>query len=583
MVPQYPVFYLVYTDVHMSLFDWLILTASLVSMVLYGMWRGRGLRTMDSYFLANRRMKWATIALSIMATQASAITFLSTPGQAFVDGMRFVQFYLGLPIAMIILCAIAVPIYHRLKVTTAYEYLEKRFDLKTRLLAAGLFLLQRGLAAGFTIYAPAIIFSVLLGWDIRFIVVLIGGLVVLYTAFGGTRSVNYTHVQQMIIIFIGMISAFFIMLRLLPETVSFRGALEVAGAVGRLKTIDFSFDLNNRYTFWSGLFGGLFVALSYFGTDQSQVQRYLTGKSITEIRMGLLFNGMIKVPMQFFILFIGIMVFVFYHFSPQPIFFNPVLVDKTLDSPYGQEFRKIEKTYHNLIRKRRVVAEQISQFKSEEPDRRILLRGQLMDLETKIRETKQQAVEVMLKANPGADPNDANYVFLHFVLQHLPAGLVGLVLAAIFAASMSSTASELNALASTTIVDLYQRLGRSEVGEHQLVRLSRWITVGWGVYAIIFASYASRLGTLVEAVNILGSLFYGTILGIFLVAFLTRSVTGTAVFYAALIAESAVIACFVFTKISWLWYNVVGCMLVVFLSPIFTYLTGPRFRRQASS
>ncbi len=556
----------------MSGLDWLVLIGSLVFIVVYGMLKGRGQRTMNGYFLADRRMKWTTITLSIMATQASAITFLSTPGQAFVDGMRFVQFYLGLPLAMIILCALAVPVYHRLKVTTAYEYLEQRFDLKTRLLAAALFLLQRGLAAGLTIYAPAIIFSVLLGWDIRFVVVLIGGLVIAYTAFGGTRAVNYTHVHQMLIIFLGMVGAFIVTVRLLPENVSFIGALHVAGTAGRLKAIDFDFNLNNRYTFWSGLFGGLFVALSYFGTDQSQVQRYLTGKSVTEIRMGLIVNGLIKVPMQFFILFIGAMVFVFYHFYPQPLFFNPVLVERTLDSPFAGEFRAVESRYFAALRERRDAALKVAESASTDPALTAVYRNALESAEARVTKLRQQAVAIMLKANPGADPSDANYVFLHFVLQSLPVGLIGLVLAAIFAASMSSTASELNALASTTVVDLFQRLSRSPPEEKKLVKIARWSTIGWGIYAIAFASYASRLGTLVEAVNILGSLFYGTILGIFLVAFLSRGIRGTAVFLSALIAEGVVIGCFVFTSISWLWYNVIGCVLVMLLSPFFNAL-----------
>ena len=369
----------------------------------------------------------------------------------------------------------------------------------------------------------------------------------------------------MLIIFIGMVSAGIVIIRLFPEDVSFRGALEIAGTIGRLKTIDFSFNLHDRYTFWSGLFGGLFVALSYFGTDQSQVQRYLTGKSITEIRIWLLFNGIIKVPMQFFILFLGILVFIFYHFSPPPIFFNPVLVEQTLQSPYAHEFLQIEKEFRKALRNRQLLSHQLARTKGNKEELKTLLR----EAELEVRRIRNQAVQVMIKANPGADPSDVNYVFLYFVLQHLPIGLIGLVLAAIFAASMSSTASELNALASTTIVDFLKRLGKHDIPEERLVRLSQWVTVAWGIYAILFASYASRLGTLVEAVNILGSLFYGTILGLFLMAFLSKNIRGSAVFYSALIAESAVIACFLFTDISWLWYNIVGCFTLMGLAPLF--------------
>lgn len=558
----------------MRTLDWIVLIASLVFIVVYGVWKGRGSKDITGYFLANRSMRWYTILLSIMATQASAITFLSAPGQAYVDGMRFVQFYFGLPLAMIILCITFVPIYHRLKVYTAYEYLEGRFDLKTRVLTSLLFLTQRGLAAGLTIYAPALILSIILGWDIYITNLIIGGLVVIYTASGGTKAVNWTHFYQMLIIMVGMVAAFFMIIHYLPGDISFLEASYVAGKMGRLNAIDFTFDLDNRYNVWSGLLGGLFLQLSYFGTDQSQVQRYLTGESITESRMGLLLNGMVKIPMQFFILLIGAMVFVFYQFVAPPIFFNSVETEKILASEHASQFRELEQQYGNVFAEKKVlVRDMVSAIRAGDEADVNSAAENLNSLQAQANTVKSQAIELMQEHDPGMDPKDTNYIFLSFVTNYLPVGLVGLVIAAIIAASMSSTAGELNALASTTVVDIYRRIFKKNGSERHYVIASKISTVIWGAYAIFLAEFASRLGSLIEAVNILGSLFYGTILGVFLVAFYIKRIGGTATFLGAFIAEAAVVCCFFFTDISFLWYNVIGCFGVILsaalLNPLF--------------
>ena len=557
----------------MSTLDWIVLGASLVGAVLYGVWKGRGNRDLGGYFLADRTMRWHTITLSIMATQASAITFLSTPGQAFADGMRFVQFYFGLPLAMIVLAVTAVPIYRKLRVYTAYEYLEQRFDTKTRSLAALLFLIQRGLAAGLTIYAPSLILSVLLGWNIHLTNLAMGALVVIYTASGGAKAVNYTQFVQMLIIFGGIGTAFVMILNSLPPDVTFLDAVRVAGALGRLNAVDYSFDLQNRYNIWSGLIGGFFLALSYFGTDQSQVGRYLTGRSVTQSRLGLLMNGIVKVPMQFSILFLGAMVFVFYLFVTPPVYFNPVDVKNVAASPHGEAFRATERTYRSATEARTDRARAYIAAKRTGDEATVAAaKGALAEAQAEAEAARSEAAALIRKNDPTAQGSDTNYIFLSFVLNHLPVGVIGLVLAAIFAASMSSTSAELNALSSTTSVDIYRRfLERREGAEPTVlarreVLVSKAATVVWGAFAIAFAEFASRLGSLIEAVNILGSLVYGTILGIFLTAFYLKRVGGTSVFVAALIAEAAVVACFLFTTISFLWYNVVGCLCVVAVS-----------------
>jgi solute:Na+ symporter, SSS family len=558
--------------------DWTVLCASLAGIVLYGLWKGRRTEGLDDFLVADRQMRWHHVALSIMATQASAITFLSTPGQGFTDGMRFVQFYLGLPVAMVILCVTAVPVYRRLKVYTAYEYLEGRFDLKTRTLAASLFLVQRGLSTGVSIYAPSVIFSVIMGWDIRVVIFLIGGTVTLYTAAGGARAVDNTNFQQFLIIMGGMLVAFFTIIQLLPSDVSFAEAAHVAGRLGRLNAIDFSFDVTNQYNFWSGLVGGCFLALSYFGTDQSQVQRYLTGESVTQSRLGLLFNGLVKVPMQFFILFLGAMVFVFYQFTAPPVFFNPVDLERARAGARGAEFRALEARYAQAVEEKQrearrfIEARRAGDAAAEEGAAESLRAAQ-----GRADEIRGGAVGLIKEHNP--KPEDTNYVFLNFVINYLPAGLVGLVFAAVFFASMSSTASALNALSSTTFVDVYRRLFRREAGERHYLVFSKMATVFWGLFAVAFAQYAGQLGSLVEAVNRLGSLFYGTILGIFLLAFYFKRVGGTAAFVAAAVGETAVLYCFFFTKIAFLWYNVIGALVIIAVA----LLINPLLSRRGSA
>ncbi len=553
----------------MNIIDWAILILSLVFIVVYGIWKGRGSRDIEGYLMADRGLRWHIVMLSVMATQASAITFLSTPGQAYSDGMRFVQFYFGLPLAMIVLSITAVPIYHKLNVYTAYEYLESRFDLKTRSLTAFLFLVQRGLAAGLTIYAPSIILSTLLGWNLYMTNCLIGGIVIIYTAAGGSKAVSWTQTQQMIIIAAGMAGAFFMVFYLLPQGVSVTDALFVAGKMGKLNAVDFSFDLTSRYNIWSGLIGGFFLALSYFGTDQSQVQRYLTGKSIAHSRMGLLANGLVKVPMQFFILLLGAMVFVFYQFNPSPLFFNTVESQGVRDGRWGKEYRVIETQYERASKEKTEWVQKLVRARHMKDEKAMEgIEQKLAEAGKQTAKLKQQGVELIKKHSANESVSDTNYIFLSFVLNHIPVGLLGLVIAAIVAASMSSTSSELNALATTTLVDIYKRMVNREGSDRQYLVLSKLMTVGRGIFAILFALFANRLGTLVEAVNILGSLFYGTILGIFLVAFYFKSVRGSAAFYAGIMAEIGVILCFIFTRISFLWLNLVGCLLVVGISLI---------------
>jgi Na+/proline symporter len=547
----------------MRLADWIVLTATLLFIVAYGVWKGRRQKRLEAYLLADRELRWYTVALSIMATQASAITFLSTPGQAFADGMRFVQFYLGLPVAMVILSITAVPIYHRLKVFTAYEYLETRFGVGTRTLTAILFLIQRGISTGITIYAPALIVSVILGWNIHVTNLVIGVLVIIYTVSGGTKAVSWTQMQQLLIALGGMAVALAVAVRSLPG-VSFLEAVHVAGRSGRLNAIDFSFDLTTPYNFWSGMFGGLMVALSYFGTDQSQVQRYLTGKSVAESRLGLLFNGLVKVPMQFFILFVGAMVFVFYQFIAPPLFFNPVDRAKIVASPHADKYARLEQAHESAFdAKRAKVDELLAGIRQDDDARADAATAELRALQKREDDLKRQAAALIRRNDPSSDGNDTNYVFLSFVIHNLPVGLVGLLLAAVFCAAMSATASGLNSLGSTTVVDVYKRLVVREASEQHYVRASKMLTLFWGVFSIAVAEFAGRLGPLIEAVNKLGSLFYGTILAIFLLAFYTKRVTGTAAFWGAVIGEIVVILCARYTTMAWLWWNVVGCVVGV--------------------
>ena len=548
----------------MTTLDWVVMCGFIGFVVLYGTWKSRNTRDVDTYIRAGKTSQWWLVALSIMATQASAITFLSTPGQAYVDGMRFVQFYLGLPIAMIILCITAIPIYNKLNVYTAYEYLEKRFDLKNRMLGSALFLTQRGLAAGFTIYAPALILSVILGWEMNVTIIIVGAMVILYTAVGGTVAVNKTHLLQMIIITIGMFSAFFVLMTLMPKDVSIIDAAYVAGKMGKLNAIDFSFDLGDRYTFWSGIIGGTFLMLSYFGTDQSQVQRYLAGSSVTQSRLGLLTNGLVKVPMQFIILFIGAMVFVFYQFVTPPLFFNPVEEAKVKSGQYRAEYELVEKDFQKLhSNKQSEIKKLISSIDNGDEKQINQQTENVVASQKKANELRLQAAELIKRSDPAADTNDTNYIFLSFIINFLPIGFVGLLIAAILSASMSSTSAELNALASTTVIDFYKRLIKKNANDIHYLKMSKIATVFWGTYAILFALMAKELGSLIEAVNILGSLVYGTILGIFLTAFYLKKVSGTPTFLAAIIAELLVLYCYFFTEIPFLWYNLIGCLVVV--------------------
>ena len=564
--------------------DWAVLVATLAAIVIYGIWKGRRQRRLEQYLLADRQMQWYTVALSVMATQASAITFLSTPGQAYTDGMRFVQFYLGLPVAMVILSITAVPIYHRLKVFTAYEYLETRFDVRVRTLTALLFLVQRGLGTAMTLYAPALIVSLVLGWNIHLTTLVIGVLVILYTATGGTKAVSWTQTHQLMISLGGMAIAMVIAIKSLPESVGFVDAVRVAGRMGRINVIDFSFDLSTPYNFWSGLFGGLMVALAYFGTDQSQVQRYLTGETITQSRLGLLFNGLVKVPMQFFILFVGAMVFVFYQFVPPPLSFNPVQREKVRVSPYAAEFTQLEQTHQQTFAAKRAAAtELVAAMHANDATVVEEKTAALQSLQQRDDETRRAASGLIRKNDAKADAADTDYVFLTFVMQNLPTGLVGLLLASIFCAAMSATASGLNSLASTSVVDVAKRLLSRGHTDHEYVVISKWLTVGWGAFCITFALYANQLGSLIVAVNKVGSFFYGTMLAIFLVAFYVRRVGGTAMLWGALIAEGAVVLCWWKTDMAWLWWNVVGCVVGVVAALLVQLLVEDRRLRPSST
>ena len=551
--------------------DWIVLAATLFFIVLYGMWKGRGSRNIKGFLLADRSMKWYTVALAMMATQASAITFISTPGQAYADGMRFVQFYFGLPIAMVILCITAVPIFHKLGVYTAYEYLEKRFDAKMRVLTTVIFLVSRGLAAGMTIYAPSLILSVMLGIDIRITSLIIGGLVIIYTTFGGVKAVNHTDFFQLIIIMGGMCIALASCFMLAAKGISFTDALSVSAVMGKLNAIDLSLNFSNRYNIWSGIIGGMFVALAYFGTDQSQVQRYLTSESISQSRIALLFNGLAKVPMQFFILFIGVMVFVFFQFVQPPLIFNPVEAKKLRSGGRAQEFRQLEEKHDNIFQKKIRRDEQYLQARQQHNEVRIAEKKEELQLLQQRYDAVRAEASCSSDKNSKPDTSDTNYIFLTFVLTYLPAGLVGLIFACVFAASMSSSSGELSALATISIIDIYKRFIKREASEKHYLMVSRIMMALWGLYGIAFAQYASRLGSLVEAVNILGSFFYGTMLGVFLLAFYFKSVKGTAAFIGALSGEIVVLCCFQFTSIAWLWYNVIGCFVVVGVGIILSF------------
>ena len=546
----------------MQLYDWLVLILTLTLIIGYGIWKSRGQRNMEGYILGDRSLPWYHVMFSVITTQASAITFISAPGQAYTDGMRFVQFYFGMPLALIVVSAYFLPKFKRLNIFTAYQYLEQRFDVKTRALTASLFLLQRGMSAGLTIYAPALILSTLLGWNIYLTNLLMGGLVIIYTVAGGTKAVSYTQMQQMFVITLGMAIAGFMVVNLLPDEIGFWDALKISAQTGNLNTITTDINFNDKYNIWSGLIGGFFLALSYFGTDQSQVGRYLSGKSISVSRRGLLLTGAVKIPMQFLILLIGALLVSFYHFHPTPLFFNEAALEKAKNTgKYTHEWQQLENRQETL-----------DKFKQQQA--RILISNpenqnakiQLKALKIAEKNVHQQTKDLLKKTTPTADTQDTNYIFLNYVIHYLPEGLIGLLISVIFCASWSSTAAELNALSSTSVIDLYKRLLHTQGTEGHYVNTSKWLTVLWGAVAIGVAMFANALGSMIEAVNILGSLFYGTILGIFLTAFFLKLVQARAVFIAAIITEVIVILCYLSDVLAFLWLNLVGCLLVMAIS-----------------
>ncbi|AIM61945.1 sodium:solute symporter [Cellulophaga lytica] len=548
----------------MAEIDWYLLIGTLLFIVGFGVYKTKGSKNVNDYVLGGNQSKWWTIGLSVMATQASAITFLSTPGQAYNSGMGFVQFYFGLPLAMVVICMVFVPLYHKLKVYTAYEFLENRFDVKTRTLAAFLFLIQRGLAAGITIYAPSIILSAVLGWDLRILNILIGILVIIYTVSGGTKAVSVTQKQQMFIIMLGMFVAFYFILDYLPDDITFSKALKVASASDKLNILDFSLDTQSRYTVWSGLTGGFFLFMSYFGTDQSQVQRYLSGKSVRESQLGLIFNGILKIPMQFFILLVGVMVFVFYQYNVSPLNFNPAATTKVENSIHAEDYKLLQEE-HKYITEQKIVAQNklsvaIDQNNIEAQKK---AKNEIITLNEQEKLGRDAGKNLIKQADDSVETNDTDYVFIHFILNYLPQGIIGLLLAVILSAAMSSTASELNALGTISALDIYKRSIKQGETEEHYVKASKVLTLIWGILAILIACVASLFDNLIQLVNIIGSIFYGNVLGIFLLAFFFKYVKGNAVFVAAIITQVIVIFGWAFDWMSYLWLNAFGCALVI--------------------
>jgi SSS family transporter len=561
----------------MSLTDWIVLGVTLLTIVIYGVWKSGSNKNIDQYLRGGRSLPWYHVGLSVMATQASAITFLSAPGQAYSDGMRFVQFYLGLPLAMIVLCITFVPIFHWLKVYTAYEFLEQRFNLKTRALTSFLFLVQRGLSTGITIYAPSIILSTILNINTVYTTLFIGGLVIFYTVYGGTKAVSYTQLLQMSIIFSGMFFAGIMVVSLLPHGVGFTHAIKLAGKLGKMNVIDWKFDPNNRYNIWSGVIGGFFLQLSYFGTDQSQVGRYLTGSSVGQSRMGLIMNGLVKIPMQFLILLIGILVFAFYQFNRPPMFFNQYEVNQVKNSKYAGQYNKLEGQYSAVFAERKNKAnELIKAFDNKDKTQISQAQDALKIADKQASAIRQEAIGVMKKNNAKANEDDTNYVFLNFVTHYLPRGLIGLLIAIIFLASMGSTASALNSLASTSVVDIYKRIINPGASDKNYLNASRLATVFWGLVCILMALYASKVGNLLEYVNKLGSYIYGTILGVFVVAFYLKKIRGNPVFIAAIITEILVCILGNYDLVAYLWLNAIGCILVIIIAWILNMLIPAR-------
>ena len=550
----------------MSLIDAIVLISTLAFIVAYGSYKTRGSKNVKDYLKGGNTSNWWTVGLSVMATQASAITFLSTPGQAFNDGLGFVQFYFGLPIAMVIICLVFIPIYHKLNIYTAYEYLESRFDLRMRTFTAILFLIQRGLGAGITIFAPSIILSAVLGWDLFTLNIIIGVLVIIYTVSGGTKAVSVTQKQQMAVIFSGMFIAFFLIIDYLPDDITFNKALKIAGSSGKMDVLDFSLNFDDRYTFWSGIIGGSFLALSYFGTDQSQVQRYLSASSVKQSQMGLIFNGFLKVPMQFFILLVGVMVFVFYQFNPAPLNFNPAATEAVENSSYQEEYDRLEKKLQTIQTEKRSAAYQFSQFSDKDVSEKEKLQSKVNQLNTQEDQLRDDARSLITKADDSVETNDKDYVFIHFILNNLPKGLIGLLLAVILSAAMSSTASELNALSSTTTMDLFKRYRKKDDTDAYFLNSSKVFTLMWGIFAIIVACAAPLFDNLIQLVNIVGSIFYGNVLGIFLSAFFIKYIRSRAIFIAGIITQAIVIMAWWFDWMPYLWLNLLGCFSVILIA-----------------
>ena len=560
----------------MELLDWIILLTTLAFIVLYGTFKAKGSKNIQEYVLANQSTNWFTVGLSVMATQASAITFLSTPGQAYHDGMGFVQFYFGLPLAMIVICMVFIPVFHRLKVYTAYEFLENRFDLKTRTLASVIFLVQRSVGTGLTIYAPAIILSSILNWNLTSIIIIIGIVIIFYTYFGGTKALNITQKQQAFVIMAGMFLTFFIILFRLPAEVNFINVFDVAKVEGKLNLLNFSTDFNERYTVWNGLTAGFFLMLAYFGTDQSQVGRYLSGKSIKETQMGLLMNGILKVPMQFFILLVGVMVFIFFHFYQAPIHFNPINTEKVLHSEYREDYRDLEIELKNLLEEKKEITQiytgQLNQgFENE------LLEEKLVSLNENETKLRNDAKDIIKKVDQNAELNDKDYVFIYFILNYLPHGVIGFLLAVILCAAMSSSASGLYAVASSSAIDLY-KAHKPNLDETHYLKVTKLMVVFWGVVCILTACLITLFENLIQLVNIIGSIFYGTVLGLFLVAFFFKYCKGKATFWAALITQLLVIYIYYLDVISFLWLNPIGALLVIIFAFSFQWVLNKKNR-----
>ncbi len=566
--------------------DWIVLVGSLMFIVLYGIWKTRTIRSTEAYLLGDKEMPYWVIGLSIMATQASAITFLSTPGQAYSSGMGFVQFYFGLPIAMVILAVFILPLYHRMKVYTAYEYLESRLGLPSRVLTASLFLVQRGLAAGITIYAPAIILSAIMGWNLSLTCLVIGILVIAYTVLGGSQAVSQTQKQQMFVIMAGMVTAFVLIVSYLSDHADIGESLLLAGDLGKMEIVNFDFDLSNRYTVWSALLGGTFLFLSYFGTDQSQVQRYLSGKSLSESRMGLVFNGFFKIPMQFFILLTGVLVFTFFQFEKSPLHFNPVnLQAMQLDETYKEKYDELEKEYDLVFAEKKSVALKLVEARRSDnnEDQVSTLKSELQRLDKSEMTLRNSAKNLIADFDKELEVKDSDYVFIYFILKYLPIGVIGLLIAVIFSAAMSSTASELNALATTTVIDIYKRNIVTKESDAHYLSASKWFTALWGVIALVFALFASLFENLIEGVNIIGSLFYGNILGIFLIAFFLKKISGQQVFISAIITQILVILVFLLDRyevieLAYLWLNLLGCLCVISIASLFSFFAPNNIR-----